>query len=704
MKKTIATLLMIIMILSMCMMSVMASETPAYTLSGPTTVTSGDEFSVSVNISENPGIISLRLTVSYDMEVLELKEVSDSRLLNGYTQPSPTISSPYTLRWSDALATENNTSNGTIVILTFLAKKPIDNTTITISHLESRNQIGEKVSFSNVDMKISIICEHTYGDWEKYNETQHQRVCSKCGNVEYAVHTWDEGKITTEPTCKDTGIKTYTCTACGETKTEVVPVTDEHTWGDWEKDDESNHKHTCEICGKEETAVHTWDEGKITTEPTCKDTGIKTYTCTACGETKTEAVPVTDEHTWGDWEKYNAEEHKHTCEICGKEETAAHTWDEGKITTEPTCKDTGIKTYTCTACGGTKIEVVPVTDEHTWGDWEKYNAEEHKHTCEICGKEETAAHTWDEGKITTEPTCKDTGIKTYTCTACVETKTEVVPVTDKHTWGDWEKYNAEEHKHTCEVCGKEETAAHTWDEGELTLEPSGGKEGEKTYTCTACGETKTEVVPPNHVHSYSEEWHYDGTMHWHVCSCGGKKDTGAHRWDEGVIQKTATCTEEGSILYTCTVCGATKTVNIIGEHVAGEWTVVKEATCTEAGKEARICTICGAILEEREIAAKGHTAGAWEEESGERVQKCTVCGEVLVREPIQTEETSSTESTALTEPTESTEPIDTTEPVSTSDSDSLGIVFGIVMAVIGVIAIVIVVIIALKKKSKTVTK
>ena len=109
-------------------------------------------------------------------------------------------------------------------------------------------------------------------------------------------------------------------------------------------------------------------------------------------------------------------------------------------------------------------------------------------------------------------------------------------------------------------------------------------------------------------------------------------------------------------------------------------------------------------MEEREIAAKGHTAGVWEEESGERVQKCTVCGEVLAREPIQTEETSSTESTALTEPTGSTEPIDTTEPIGTSDGDSLGVVFGIVMAGIGVIAIAIVVIIALKKKSKTVTK
>ena len=208
------------------------------------------------------------------------------------------------------------------------------------------------------------------------------------------------------------------------------------------------------------------------------------------------------------------------------------------------------------------------------------------------------------------------------------------------------------------------------------------------------------MVPPNHVHSYSKEWLYDGTMHWHACSCGGKKDTGAHRWDEGVIQKAATCTEEGSILYTCTVCGAAKTVSVIGEHVAGDWTIVKEATCTEAGKEARICTICGTVLEEREIAAKGHTAGAWEEESGERVQKCTVCGEVLAREPIQTEETSSTESTALTEPTESTEPIDTTE-------SSKGIGSVIIWSVVVVVVILTIIIIGCyvyKKKSNYINK
>ena len=543
--------------------------------------------------------------------------------------------------------------------------------------------------------QVDKLPDHTYGAWEKYDETQHKRTCA-CGDVQYADHTWDDGEITTEPTCKDTGIRTYTCTACGETKTETVPVTDEHTWDSWEKDDATNHKHTCSVCGREETAAHTWDEGEVTTEPTCKDTGVKTYTCTVCGETKTESVPVTDEHTWGSWEKVDETNHKHICSVCGKEEPAAHAWQEGEVTKEPTCKDTGIRVDTC-VCGATKEVTLSVTDDHTWGSWEKDDETNHKHTCSVCGREETKAHTWDEGEVTTEPTCKDTGIKTYTCTACGETKTETVPVTDEHTWGEWEIVDETSHKHTCEICGKEETSEHTWDDGTLTIEPSGGKEGETTYTCTACGATRTEVVPANHEHSYSAEWKYDSTMHWHACSCGSKRDTQSHTWDAGTIQKEATCTEPGSVLYTCTVCGATKSESVSAEHTPSEWTVVTEASCTETGKQEQRCTVCGTVLKEMTIAATGHTAGAWEEEDGERVRKCTVCGEVLEREAIQTETPSATESTEPMEPTESTEPTDTTEPDSEGGGSAVA---WIVVAVVVVLAGIIIAVCVYQKKKK----
>lgn len=66
--------------------------------------------------------------------------------------------------------------------------------------------------------------EHVYGAWEKYDEAQHKRTCT-CGDVEYADHTWDDGKVTTEPTSSSQGVKTYTCTACGATKTETIPPT-----------------------------------------------------------------------------------------------------------------------------------------------------------------------------------------------------------------------------------------------------------------------------------------------------------------------------------------------------------------------------------------------------------------------------------------------------------------------------------------------
>lgn len=58
----------------------------------------------------------------------------------------------------------------------------------------------------------------------------------------------------------------------------------------------------------------------------------------------------------------NGDVHQHVCTRCGAVvETAAHTWDAGVVTTQPTAYTTGIRTYTCTACGGTRTEVIPAT-------------------------------------------------------------------------------------------------------------------------------------------------------------------------------------------------------------------------------------------------------------------------------------------------------------------------------------------------------
>lgn len=55
------------------------------------------------------------------------------------------------------------------------------------------------------------------------DDTNHQSYCTKCEAVlATEAHTWDEGTVTTEPTVEAEGVKTFTCTACGHTRTEAI--------------------------------------------------------------------------------------------------------------------------------------------------------------------------------------------------------------------------------------------------------------------------------------------------------------------------------------------------------------------------------------------------------------------------------------------------------------------------------------------------
>ncbi len=506
---------------------------------------------------------------------------------------------------------------------------------------------------------------HGFGNWTKHNANQHKRTC-ECGETEYANHNWDAGVVTKEPTCKDTGIKTYTCKDCGETKTESIAKTNDHKYGDWVKDTATDHKHICEVCGKAETAAHKWNAGEITKPASHVATGIKTYTCTECGETKTETLPKTDTHGFGNWEKHNDEQHKRACE-CGETEYANHNWDAGVVTTAPTCKDTGIKTYTCKDCGATKTEVLEKTTDHKYGAWTKDSDEQHKHVCDVCGKAETATHNWNAGVVTTAPTCKDTGIKTYTCTdcgatktetlekttdhkwdagvvttaptckdtgvkthkctVCGETKTEIIPTTTTHTFGAWAKDDANVHTHICEVCGKSESRSHAWDKGVITVEPSAGKDGEALYTCTVCGETKTVVLSATHTCSYGE-YKYNDNFHWLECSiCLAQRGTQSHNWVKGNVIEEATHTQAGKVEYVCSVCQLTKVdvLPLIAEHDYSAWTNHNEML------HVRSCE-CG------ETVYDAHAFGNWVvikeatvEEAGLEQGKCSACGATAER-------------------------------------------------------------------------
>ena len=127
--------------------------------------TAGSTVEVKIELQNNPGIVSFRNTVSYDESVMSLVKVENQGLLEGYTQPPSEISSPYTLRWSDSLATENNTKNGIIVVLTFEIKEEVEaqDYMISVNYVESRNKDGEKIVFADGVTTITVV-DYVPGD------------------------------------------------------------------------------------------------------------------------------------------------------------------------------------------------------------------------------------------------------------------------------------------------------------------------------------------------------------------------------------------------------------------------------------------------------------------------------------------------------------------------------------------------------------
>ena len=129
----------------------------------------------------------------------------------------------------------------------------------------------------------------------KYDENGHWNPCLRTGCEEHlnaAAHTFDDGVITTKPTDKTEGVKTYTCTVCGYEKAESVPKLGHIPSAEWSYDSENHWKEcTAEDCNEKlELAAHTFDNGVITAEPTDTTDGVRTYTCTVCGYEKTESI------------------------------------------------------------------------------------------------------------------------------------------------------------------------------------------------------------------------------------------------------------------------------------------------------------------------------------------------------------------------------------------------------------------------------
>lgn len=250
-----------------------------------------------------------------------------------------------------------------------------------------------------------------------------------------------------DATCDKDGSKTVTtsCSDCGYVISEnnvVIPATG-HKWGEWKHDDstakaESKHTRTCENDATHTDSAACNFTSQVTQNQTADQPEITTYTCKDCGYSYTEetkpalghthnyGAPVAD-YTSGE-AFVEGKDYTHTATCTGEgtcsqpTKTDKCTFDNGVETKAATCTEPGVKTFTCTECGGTYTVAIPATD-HNWGEWKHVEGTEgadaqHSRVCaNDASHKETKACDFT-AKVTQEATLDQAEITTYTCKDC----------------------------------------------------------------------------------------------------------------------------------------------------------------------------------------------------------------------------------------------------------------------------------------------
>lgn len=250
-----------------------------------------------------------------------------------------------------------------------------------------------------------------------------------------------------DATCEKDGSKTVTtsCSDCGYVISEnnvVIPATG-HAWGQWKHDAataEADATHT-RVCGKD--ASHTQTKAcdftsQVTQNQTSDLPEITTYTCKDCGYSYTkETKPALGHtHNYGapvaDYTSGQAfvegKDYTHTATCTGEGTCSQPTktdkchFDNGVETKAATCTEPGVKTFTCTDCGGTYTVAIPATD-HNWGEWKHVEGTEgadaqHSRVCANDASHKDTKACDFTAKVTQEATLDQPEITTYTCKDC----------------------------------------------------------------------------------------------------------------------------------------------------------------------------------------------------------------------------------------------------------------------------------------------
>ena len=561
------------------------------------------------------------------------------------------------------------------------------------------------------------LLDHSFDDVWHFKEgdlEKHYHMCGSCDAYDGGeVHDWAETDRVDATEDAD-GYVTYECEACGGEKTETLFYGEHVAAGEWSHDD-LNHWHACtahENCAeKMDIAEHEWGEGTVTVPATLYTNGQVTYTC-MCGATKTEGLPAR-----ADFASDFTLENQDGAWIYGKAdvtEWSAEGFAFGFVAATDKNADSWlidgmeIKSGWVNAAGtlaiGYKVEKNIIANVSASFAGAGQNSRVSLRLAVMRGEalagtvQFAADESGNEVSIEKLVSLKagdvlyiivnregDDGMGELDILLapaaeedCAHVASEVWRYSDDGHWKacashlycteqlemsahvtECSAVDETNHKTACE-CGYELVEPHEWDEGEITKEATCTEKGERTFTCTGCGATRTEEIAVL-AHSFDAVWHFkegDLEKHYHMCgSCDAYDGGEVHDWAE-TDRVDATEDADGYVTYECEACGGEKTETLFyGEHVAaGEWShddlnhwhactahencaekmdiaehewgegrVISEATCTEKGETEYECTVCGATKTEETELLEHEFSEEWLHDDDYHWHKCSNC-------------------------------------------------------------------------------
>ena len=432
-KKSVLILLLSAMLMLILQSAVYGAETAQFTVETNKTAVAGESFTVDISLDSNPGFAGLTLELSYDSTYLTLEGVEYSKVfddLDAIVQmSSKTDAKPFKIQ----IASESNISyNGVILTATF--------------SLSSKAKLG--------DYSISVSCGK-----DQMFDKDFKSISTKCvaGGVSLAcTHNYEENVV--PPKCDAKGYTEYRCTECHayhqDNWTDEIP----HSWRTVSSTkasctEDGYTTRECRECEKTETVVSEKSRGhsfkvKSVVDSTCSEEGYTLHVCEECDyEYRDSYTPLAD-----------------------------HTYEDEKITQQPSCTQVGYKKRTCIHCGDSYTEQIDKTDcdyretarseaTHTAKGWTAYE-------CAYCGATKKDGYVdpipYDfEYQIITPATCTRDGRGKNICKDGCGHEEETVIQATGHTYGEW----------VTEVEATEEI------------------QGLRSKVCTQCGDRVTESTP-----------------------------------------------------------------------------------------------------------------------------------------------------------------------------------------------------------------